>query len=173
MENTFLIQTQVAFHNLNGLVNGIAMDGRITISEYEALKAWCQTHEALCSEEPFLSFFEEISTKVKTGTIGSEEIYELKEILEKHALNFEEKDKTKADLHFLQGVCYGIMADGDINKYEIEMLKKWMDENDHLSATYPFNEIYEVVEEAIGKGNIEAEEYKQLVKYFKEFLKIE
>ncbi|WP_339708170.1 hypothetical protein [Algoriphagus aquimarinus] len=124
MENNFLTQTQVAFHNLNGLVNGIAMDGRITISEYEALKVWCNTHEGLCSEEPFLSFFEEISTKVKTGTIGQEEIIELKEILEKHALNFEEKDKTKADLHFLQGICYGIMADGDINKYELEMLKK-------------------------------------------------
>ncbi|WP_339708173.1 hypothetical protein [Algoriphagus aquimarinus] len=48
-----------------------------------------------------------------------------------------------------------------------------MDENEHLSATYPFNEIYEVVEEAIGKGKIDSEEYKNLAKYFKEFLKIE
>ncbi|REG83041.1 hypothetical protein [Algoriphagus antarcticus] len=173
MENNFLTQTQVAFHNLNGLVNGIAMDGMITISEYQALKAWCQTHQGLCSEEPFHSFFEEISAKVKTGTIGSEEILELKEILEKHALKFEEKDKTKADLHFLQGICYGIMADGDINKYELEMLKKWMDENEHLCATYPFNEIYEVVEKVIEAGKIDQEEYKYLVKYFKEFMKIE
>lgn len=173
METNFLTQTQVAFHNLNGLVNGIAIDGRISRSEYEALKAWCQTHEGLCSEEPFHSFFEEISMKVKTGKIGSEEIFELKEILEKHALNFEEKDKTKADLHFLQGVCYGIMADGDISKYELEMLKKWMDANEHLSATYPFNEIYEVVEKSIEIGKIDNEEYKYLVNYFKEFLKIE
>ncbi|RAI88450.1 TerB family tellurite resistance protein [Algoriphagus yeomjeoni] len=173
METNFLTQTQVAFHNLNGLVNGIAIDGRITRNEYEALKAWCHTHEGLCSQEPFNSFFEEISTKVKTGNVGSEEIYELKEILKKHALNFEEKDKTKADLHFLQGVCYGIMADGDINKYEIEMLKKWMDENNQLSETYPFNEIYEVVATAISKGKIDSEEYKELVKYFKEFMKIE
>ncbi|MFC5624289.1 hypothetical protein [Algoriphagus winogradskyi] len=173
MENNFLTQTQVAFHNLNGLVNGIAMDGRITRNEYEALKAWCQTHEGLCTQEPFDSFYKEISAKVRIGTVGAEEIYELKEILEKHAPNFEETDKTKADLHFLQGVCYGIMADGDINKYEIEMLKKWMDENDHLSASYPFNEIHEVVENAIEKGKIDSEEYKDLVKYFKEFLKIE
>ena len=173
MNDNFLTQTQVAFHNLNGLVNGIAMDGRITRNEYEALQAWCHTHEGLCSEEPFDTFFKEISAKVKTGTIGSEEIVELKEILEKHVLNFEEKDKTKADLHFLQGVCYGIMADGDINKYEIEMLKKWMDVNEHLSNTYPFTGIFKVVEEAIGKGKIDAEEYKYLVKYFKEFLKID
>lgn len=173
MENNFLTQTQVAFHNLNGLVNGIAIDGRITRSEYEVLKAWCQTHQGLCDEEPFSTFFKEISAKIKTGTFGSEEIVELKEILEKHALNFQEDDKVKADLHFLQGVCYGIMADGDINKYEIEMLKKWMDENEHLSATYPFNEIYEVVEEVIKAGKIETEEYKSLVKYFKEFMKIE
>ncbi|MEB2778572.1 hypothetical protein SYJ56_24905 [Algoriphagus sp. D3-2-R+10] len=173
MDNNFLTQTQIAFHNLNGLVNGIAMDGKINRSEYEALKAWCQTHEGLCSDEPFHSFFEEIAIKVKTGTIGSEEIVELKEILEKYALNFEEEDKTKADLHFLQGVCYGIMVDGDINSYELEMLKKWMDENEHLSATYPFNEIYEVVEQAIKIGKIDDGEYRYLVTYFKEFLKID
>jgi len=173
MENNFLTQTQVAFHNLKGLVNGIAMDGRITISEYEALKTWCHTHQGLCAEEPFHSFFKEVSTTVKTGTIGSEEILELKEILEKHALNFLEKDKSKADLHFLQGVCYGIMADGDINKYELEMLKKWMDQNEHLSATYPFNEIYEVVEEVIEAGKMDQNKYKFLIKYFKEFMTIE
>ncbi|PZX55608.1 hypothetical protein [Algoriphagus chordae] len=173
MENNFLTQTQVAFHNLNGLVNSIAVDGIITTSEYEALKAWCETHQGLCSVEPFHSFFEEISAKVKTGTIGSEEIFELKEILVKHALNFEENDKTKADLHFLQGVCYGIMADGDINKYELEMLKKWMDENEHLSETYPFNEIYQVVKKVIEHGIINDEDYRYLVKYFKEFLKLE
>lgn len=173
METNFLTQTQIAFHNLNGLVNGIAMDGRITRNECEALKAWCHTHEGLCSQEPFNSLFEEIASKVKTGNIGSEEIFELKEILNKYGSKFEEKDKTKADLHFLQGVCYGIMADGDINKYEIEMLKKWMDENSHLKETYPFQKIYDVVADAIGKGKIDSDEYKELVKYFKEFLKIE
>jgi hypothetical protein len=173
MDNNFLTQTQVAFHNLNGLVNGIAIDGRITRSEYEVLKAWCQTHEGLCSAEPFSSFFAEIATKVQTGTIGSEEIFELKEILENYAPKFKEKDKTKADLHFLQGICYGIMADGDINKYELEMLKKWLDENSHLRETYPFKEIAEVVGKVIADGKIDPEEYKFLVTYFKEFLKIE
>ncbi len=173
MDNNFLTQTQVAFHNLNGLVNGISIDGRITRSEYEVLKAWCQTHEGLCSEEPFITFFEEISSKIKSGTIGSEEIYELKEILQNYAPKFEEKDKTKADLHFLQGICYGIMADGDINKYELEMLKKWLDDNKHLRETYPFGGIAEVVEKAIEDGEIDAEEYKFLLKYFKDFLKIE
>lgn len=173
MKNNFLTQTQVAFHNLNGLVNGISVDGRITISEYEALKAWCQTHQGLRSGEPFSTFYDEILSKVKAGAFGAEEIYELKEILGKHAQNFAEKDKTKADLHFLQGVCYGIMADGDINNYEIEMLKKWMDENKHLSTTYPFNEISEVVKKVLEDGKIDEEEYRFLVRYFKEFLKIE
>ncbi|MEP0713554.1 hypothetical protein [Algoriphagus sp.] len=173
MDNNFLTQTQVAFHNLNGLVTGIASDGRISRSEYEVLKSWCQTHEGLCSEEPFRSFFEEISSKIKTGTIGSEEIYELKEILQNYGPKFEEKDKIKADLYFLQGICYGIMADGDINKYELEMLKKWLDGNKHLRETYPFKEIAEVVSKVIEDGKIDQEEYKFLVKYFKEFMRIE
>jgi len=66
-----------------------------------------------------------------------------------------------------------VIADGDINKYELEMLKKWMDENEQLKETYSFKEIFKVVVNAISKGKIDSDEYKFLLKHFKEFLKLE
>lgn len=173
MEENIETQTQVAFHNLNGLIRGIAMDGRITKNEYEALKSWCHTHEELSMVEPFKSFHNEIFEKIKSGVFGSEEIYEINGILNRYAPKFEEKDRTKADLHFLQGLCYGIMADGDISKFELNLLKKWLDDNSHLSDTYPFNEITQVVKQVISSERIGHENYIHLVKYFKEFLKID
>lgn len=173
MEENIITQTQIAFHNLNGLINGIAMDGHITKSEFDALKSWCQTHDGLCSVDPFKNFHEEVKEKIRSGVLGSEEIIELKEIIAKYSPLFEEKDQIKADLHFLQGVCYGIMADGDINKYELNLLQKWLTDHDHLKDTYPFNEITAVVKKAIDAGKIEQEEYKYLTKYFMEFLKID
>ncbi|WP_296704114.1 hypothetical protein [Algoriphagus sp.] len=173
MEENITVQTQVAFHNLNGLIRGIAMDGRITKSEFDAIKSWCQTHDGLCDEDPFKSLHSEIIEKIKTGILGSEEIHEINDILNRYAPEFEEKDKVKADLHFLQGICYGIMADGDINKYELNLLQKWLDDNYHLSDQYPFNEITEVVKKVIDVGKIGHEEYNFLVQYFKEFLKID
>ncbi len=173
MEENIITQTQIAFHNLNGLVNGISMDGRITKSEFDAMKSWCQTHDGLCEEEPFLTFHEEVRNIIKTGQLGSEEIFEIKKVLDKYAPKFEESDPSKASLHFLQGICYGIMADGDINKYELNLLKKWLDDHEQLKDTYPFNEIAEHVANAISHGKLDQENYLSLQKYFREFLKIE
>ncbi len=173
MEEKISIKAQVAFHNLNGLINGIAMDGRITKSEYDALKSWCQTHHELSKQEPFKSLRNEIIDKIKSGVLGSEEIYEIKEILDRYNSKFEEKDKTKAELHYLQGLCYGIMADGDISTIELNLLQKWLDENSQLSDTYPFDEITKVVKKVIQNGKIGDDEYSYLVTYFKEFLKID
>jgi hypothetical protein len=173
MEENITIKTQVAFHNLNGLINGIAMDGRITKGEFDAIKSWCQTHEELIVEDSFKSLHNKVIEKIADGVLGTEEIIEIKEILDSFAPKFEEKDKTKADLHFLQGLCYGIMADGDINKYELNLLQKWLSDNSHLSDTYPFNEITGVVKKVVEIGKLGNEEYKYLVKYFKEFLKID
>lgn len=173
MEENIITQTQIAFHNLNGLINGIAMDGHISKSEYDALKSWCQTHHGLCSIDEFNSFYQEIKDKIQGGVLGSEEIIELKEIIAKYSPHFAEADQTKADLHFLQGVCYGIMADGDINKYELNLLQKWLNDNDHLKDIYPFDEITAVVKKAIEAGKLDQEEYQYLSKYFMEFLKID
>jgi len=173
MEENITIQAQIAYHNLDGLINGIALDGIITKSEFDALKSWCQTHTEISDVDPFKSFHNEIIGIIKDGVLGSEEIHEIKDILGKYAPKFEEKDKTKAELHFLQGLCYGIMADGDINKYELSLLQKWLNDNSHLGETYPFDEITAVVKKVIEIGKIGDEEYKYLVKYFKEFLKIE
>ncbi|MEN2281109.1 hypothetical protein AAGF08_03155 [Algoriphagus sp. SE2] len=173
MEENITIQTQIAFHNLDGLINGISMDGRITKSEFDAIKSWCQTHDSLSHEEPFASLHHEIIEIINTGVLGSEEIHEIKDILNRYAPKFKEKDKVKADLHYLQGICYGIMADGDINKYELNLLQKWLDDNSHLKDQYPFDEITQVVKKVMDAGKIGHEEYQYLVKYFKEFLKIE
>lgn len=173
MVENITIQTQVAFHNLNGLIRGIAIDGRITKGEFDALKSWCQTHKELSEVDSFKSLHNEIIEKIKDGVLGSEEIHEITDILNRYAPRFEEKDKTKADLHFLQGLCFGIMADGDINKYELNHLQKWLDDNHHLSDTYPFKEITAVVKKVVEIGKIGQEEYKYLVRYFNEFLKID
>lgn len=173
MEENIITQTQIAFHNLNGLISGIAMDGRISKSEFDAIKGWCQTHHGLCDQEPFNSFYHEIHDKIRPGVLGSEEIFELKSILDSYAPKFEEKDKSKAALHYLQGICFGIMADGDINKYELLMLKNWLDEHDQLKTTYPFDEIAEEVKKAIEAGKLDQESYLSLQRYFREFLKID
>lgn len=171
MKDSIAPQTQIAFHNLNGLIHGIAIDGHISKSEFDALKSWCQTHESICKEEPFHSFYSEIRDIIKSGILGSEEIFELKSTIQKFKNDFEEKDHVKSDLHYLQGLVYGIIVDGDINKYELNLLHNWLLENSHLKTKNPFDEFFETIRKAKEKKTFSPEEYKQLMNFLKKFLK--
>jgi hypothetical protein len=165
---------KTAFNNLKGLLEGIAADGRISSNEFQALKSWCQTHEQLAKEkEVFGLFHGKISKIVADGRVTSEEIEEMRQILRRYEFHFNLAVDLKADLHFLQGICYGIMSDGDINKYELHMLKKWLADNAPIKNTMPFSEIYGIIEAVLEDGKIDDEEYKKLQECFKEFIKLE
>lgn len=165
---------KTAFNNLKGLIEGIAADGRVSSNEFQTLKSWCQTHQQLAGEkEVFGLFHGKISKIVSDGRVTAEEIEEMRQILRKYEYYFNLSVDLKADLHFLQGICYGIMADGDINKYELHMLKKWLSDNAPIKNTMPFSEIYAIIEAVLEDGKIDDEEYKRLQNYFREFIKLE
>jgi uncharacterized tellurite resistance protein B-like protein len=165
---------KTAYNNLKGLLEGIAADGRISSNEFQALKSWCQTHQQLAEEKKVFGLFHKKILKiVSDGKVTSEEIGEMKQILNKYEYYFNLSVDLKADLHFLQGICYGIMADGDINKYELHMLKQWLSDNAPIRTTKPFDEIYGIIESVLEDGKIDDKEYKKLQTYFKEFIKLE
>ena len=165
---------KTAYNNLKGLLEGIAADGRISSSEFQALKSWCQTHQQLADQKKVFGLFHsKISKIVADGKVTSEEIEEMRQVLRKYEYYFNIADDLKADLHFLQGICYGIMADGDINKYELHMLKQWLSDNAPIKTTKPFNEIYGIIESVLEDGKIDDDEYKRLQAYFKEFIKLD
>ena len=46
-----------------------------------------------------------------------------------------------SSIQFLSGLVHGLMADGELGDKEIFKLKSWMESNDFLAGTYPFDEI--------------------------------
>lgn len=164
---------QEAFNNLNGMIHGVFLDGKVTREEILQLKGWCNHYEHLASEQPFSDLFAEIKSILDDGVVTAEEILDMKVILSKYRKQFRSKDDNAADLHFLQGICYGIIADGEVNKHEVYMLKKWLEENDHLSEDEPYSSFHKIILKVLEDGKVDNEESNQLKSLFTRFLKSE
>jgi hypothetical protein len=164
------MKTQKPFNHLKGIIHGISSDGRITRGEFNELKLWCQAHEGICEEPPFKEFYDQIKSIIDDGTMTSEEIWEMETILKKHETELSVPESTEAKIEFLQGVCYGILADGQINKYEITVLKKWLEENSMLLVLSPFKEMHALLTAVMDDAKVDLEEEKELKKFFLEVL---
>lgn len=165
--------TQEAFENFKGMIHGVFLDGRVTREEILQLKGWCNHYEHLSSEKPFSDFFSEIKSILQDGVVTAEEILDMKVILSKYRKYFINPDAKNADLHFLQGICYGIIADGEVNKHEVYMLKNWLEENEHLSNEEPYKKFHKIILRVLEDGKVDNEESKELQELFTKFLKSE
>jgi len=166
------MKTQKPFNHLKGIIHGISSDGRITRGEFNEMKLWCQAHEGLCEESPFKEFYTEVKEILNGGTMTAEEIFELKTITEKYESELSISESTEAKIQFLQGICYGILADGEINKYEVQVLKKWLEENATVLERSPFKEMHTLLIAIMDDGKVDIGEEKNLKKYFLEVLKM-
>ncbi|MCH6199448.1 hypothetical protein MMU07_07660 [Aquiflexum sp. LQ15W] len=166
------MKTQKPFNHLKGIIHGISSDGRITRGEFTEMKLWCQAHQGLCEESPFKEFFTEVKAILDGGMMTAEEIMELKSILKKYESELSVSESKEAKIHFLQGICYGILADAEINKYEVTVLKKWLEENNTVLGLSPFKEMYALLSRVMEDGKVDIEEEKELKKYFLEVLEM-
>lgn len=167
------MKTQKPFNHLKGIIHGISSDGKITRGQFQELKLWCQAHEALCEESPFKEFFEEIKSILDGGKMTSEEIDEMKTILKKYESQLSVSESVEERIQVLQGICYGILADEQVNKYEIYALKKWLEENNTMLGISPFKEMHALLTEVMDDSQVDIKEEKELKKYFLEIVKME
>lgn len=163
-------KTTQAYNRLKGLLHGVFLDRRVNRNEIMELKDWCFAHEELATDGPFKGFYTEIKSILDTGVVTSEEILDLNVILTKYRKHFIPKDQATADINFLRGICYGILADGEINRHEIYMLKTWLTENEHLCVDAPYKDFYAIITKVLEDGKVDKEETKALEKLFKDFL---
>jgi hypothetical protein len=167
------MKTQKPFNHFKGIIHGISSDGRISRGQFEEMKLWCQAHGGLCNQSPFKEFFEEIKSILDGGIMTSEEIDEMKTIINKYESQLSVSETVEARIQMLQGICYGILADEQINKYEIYVLKKWLEENNTMLGLSPFKEMHALLTDVMEDGQVDIIEEKELKKYFLEILKIE
>lgn len=75
-------------------------------------------------------------------------------------------DALTSSVQFLSGLVHGLMADGELSDREILSLKAWIDANQFLEGTYPFDEIRSLLGAILEDRVITAEEREQLMAFF-------
>jgi hypothetical protein len=155
-----------AAFQLAGLIYGISLDGIVTKNEYEALKSWCRENEPLCELESFQNLHNQIKPIIDDGIVNTEEIEEMKRIINDFLGENDAKTGEAPNLYFLNGIFKGILASGDINTYEIYKLNQWLEKNDHLKNSSPFDELFTLIASVLEDKKVDDEEALSLKKFF-------
>lgn len=102
---------------------------------------------------------------LKNGDVGI--IKENKDEETNYKCNYKShySDETKA-LQTLQGMLLGVTCDNVLVESEVIFIKKWLEENKHLSGNYPFDVAYSEIEKALEDGVLEPHELQSLLSTF-------
>lgn len=171
MKNPKNSEIKNAAFQLSGLIYGISLDGIVTRNEYQALKSWCNEFEPLCEMEAFQKLHEEIKPIIEDGKVNSEEIEEIKFILNSFLEGLDAKNEDSPNLYFLSGIFKGILASGDINTYEVYKLNQWLEKNDHLKSHAPFAEMFKVIQNVLEDKKVDDDEALRLKGFFSNLIK--
>ncbi len=166
MNNPTIFEIRKAAFQLAGLIYGISLDGVVGQNELHALKSWCGEFEPLCELNAFQKLHSQIKPIIDDGRVNSEEIQELKEIINNFLEETGAKLEVEPNLYFLNGIFKGILASGDINTYEIYKLNQWLEKNDHLKNSAPFDELFEMITDVLEDKKVDDEESVRLKAFF-------
>jgi len=161
-----------ALNSLRGILIGINLDGQVNDAELLELGNWCSKHQELVDRNPFKDFMSVISEVINEHEDREELIEDLLWRCKQYESENIFYNQATADLQTLQGICHGVLADGLINDEEVKSLDKWLDDNDHLSSYYPYDELRSLIISVLSDGKIDAQERLRLMAYFNEFVNL-
>ena len=158
-----------AVNELAGLLVGISIDGRILESEFNELKMWYDMHRGLIRYHPFKEIIPAIDAALEDGVLDMEEAEDLiwlcNQLTSKGYY-----DLVTSAVQQLQGIMHGILADNEINDDEIAGLREWLEINDFLKGTYPFDEVDSLLCSILADGVVTDDERNTLKAFFSEFV---
>ena len=159
-----------AINTLRGLVAGINADKGATTNELNELIHWCELHSWLRDRHPFSELIPVIEQACADGVVTDDEAKDILWLCGNFTDNASYYDATTASIQFLSGLIHGIMADGELSKSEVTALSAWINANDFLSGTYPFDEINSLLCDVLSDRVITHEEREQLMALFGEII---
>lgn len=160
-----------SINSLLGLVEGVAIDGRITSGEVSMLRMWLSDHDDVAARHPFNELVPRIASAIQDGVLDPEEKEDILWLCER-LRSTEFFDMVTADMQRLHAVVGGIASDGTISVEEMRGLSDWLGEHEHLKTCWPYDEIEALTTKALTDGRIDEAEHKMLLGFFTEFLAV-
>lgn len=155
---------------LEGMLKGMAMDGKINPGEIAELENWFNLHKSLLQHQSFYDLYNALNEALKDGCLSAEEKADIIWLCSSYTSNNIYFDLISSDMQKLYGLLYGIIADNKIDQIEIERLSQWLAKNDHLHGIYPYDELCSLIEAVLKDGQLSSEERDLLKLFFSDFV---
>lgn len=155
-----------AINTLRGLIAGINSDASVGKDEIAELVHWCELHANLRDRHPFSEILPVVEAACEDDVITEDEKRDILWLCSNFADSSSYYDIITSSIQFLAGLIHGIMADGNLSDKEVLALKSWIDNNNFLVGTYPFDEINSLLCSILEDKKITQEEREQLMAFF-------
>jgi len=158
-------------NSLVGLVEGIAVDGRINQREIEFLNLWLGDHQEVKRLHPYNELYPVVENAVSDGILTSEEKDDILWLCERlSSKNY--YDEVTADMQRLHAALAGVASDGAITEEELRGLSAWLQEHEHLRQCWPYDEVDGLITGVLKDERIDDREHEELKHFFSEFIAI-
>ena len=155
---------------LVGIIKGIKSDSLITEREHSEVLAWANTHKDYEEKQPYKEIIGIIRQALSDNILTNEECENIIWFCNQYINKTNYFDVLTSGIQKLIGIVKGIAIDDEINIAELEYLDQWLEENDYLKNTYPYDELYNLTTSIIQDKIITAEEHKQLLTFCQAFM---
>ena len=159
------------FQKLKGILIGISADFKIYKNELDKLHEWKINNSVLSNNWRFKSIFKSLDSILNNGIISS---FVYTDLLNKISIIVDEQNNRYSNetlaLVTLKGIIEGITSDGNISISELNSLRFWMKSNDSLKGIFPFDSIFDAVENVLEDNKISDDEENMLNSLFDRFI---
>lgn len=164
-------EVEKAFNTLNGLVEGVKIDGIINDIEVQELENWCNLYYDLSDIAPFNELIPFVKNICADKIITEDEYNDLVWLIKQVSSENQYYDVITAKIQELEGIFHGILADNEITDVEIKNLENWLFDNEDLIGIYPFDEIEALIMGITEDGVITEQERNYLKLFLSDFVK--
>ena len=154
-----------AINTLRGIIAGINSDAKLGEQEISELVHWCTLQAPVRNRHPFSEILPVVEAACADGVVTEDEAKDILWLCSNFADDGTYYDAVTSSIQFLSGMIHGMMADGELSDSEIAALKEWIDANDFLAGTYPFDEINSLLYAILEDKKITEEEREQLTAF--------
>lgn len=148
---------------LVGVITGIKSDKKITELEKTEIHKWINSTREYENRAPYNEIINLLRESLSDDILTEDECENIIWYCNQYINKKGYYTAITAGIQRLIGILKGISIDNEINYDELRYLKDWMDDNEYLKNTYPYDEIYNLTLNVIVDKKITEEEHKDLL----------
>lgn len=159
-----------SIESIAGLITGIDIDREINQVELGFLYDWVDSHDEVRHRHPYNEILPVVVGALEDGILTEEEKEDLLWLCKRLTDDTEHANDVTASMRTLHGILGGIVADSVIGERELDGLRLWLDDHDHMRTIWPYDEIDALVTAVMSDRQITSEEHTALLGFFAAFV---